>query len=200
MARLWISLIQATSVLLILASSTAVILLTASTANGGVLDGTTKREPRSTSTTHHTRLRPPAFNLRTATQVARPAPAGSSRSWTSLISRGRATKAGGGNDTTRAGRWMGREEHEAMQRTGRVQEGSGGVTSVARPANPRAYERQAASGSRYVEFDVPTGSLRGGGRPDWAVIPGPNSIFHRLSGRYPEMPRATCVEWRACRR
>jgi len=111
-----------------------------------------------------------------------------------------AAKGSGGNGTTRVGRWMSRVEHEAMQSTGRVQEGSGGVASVARPANPRAYERQATSGSRYVEFDVPSGSLRGGGRPDWAVIPGPNSIFHRLSGRYPEMPRATCIEWRACRR
>ena len=49
-----------------------------------------------------------------------------------------------------------------MTETGIVQEGAGGVTNVASPADPAAYMQQAVSGSRYVEFNVPADSLSPG--------------------------------------
>jgi hypothetical protein len=102
-----------------------------------------------------------------------------------------------GDDRTRVGRWMGDAEYEKMQSTGYVQEGAGGRTYVAHPANPDSYGRQAAPGTSYVEFDVPRSSLRPGGEPGWAQIPGPNYMFARLAERkgepIPEMPPATNI-------
>lgn len=66
-----------------------------------------------------------------------------------------------------------------MTDTGVVQEGAGGDTNVASPADPEAFVRQAASGSRYVEFDVPEDSLSQGGKAGWATIRGPNSFWAR---------------------
>lgn len=60
----------------------------------------------------------------------------------------------------RVGRWMSRNEYDKMVATGYVQEGAGGVTYVARPANISAYSKQAKVGSLYVEFNVPSFSLR----------------------------------------
>ena len=89
---------------------------------------------------------------------------------------------------------MNPEELAEMRRTGRVQEGGGGQTRVADPANPDTY-RNAPDGDVYVEFDVPADRLlphsQGTSR-----IPGPNSPDARVPGRNPsdfEMPPATNI-------
>lgn len=84
---------------------------------------------------------------------------------------------GGADDTTRVGRWMGPDEHAAMVDSGQVQVGSGGTTAVANPANAESYMAQAKPGRHYVEFDVPTGSLRPGGTPGWSQIPSPDNVL-----------------------
>ncbi|MFI1920499.1 putative T7SS-secreted protein [Nocardia sp. NPDC020380] len=100
----------------------------------------------------------------------------------------------GGAEVTRVGRWMNPEEHQKMVDTGFVQEGGGGTTYVANPADPAAFRRQAPPGSVYVEFDVPTSSISPAGEPGWGQIRGPNHwMSQRLAtmGRpVPEMPRA----------
>ncbi|WP_456237963.1 TreTu family toxin [Nocardioides acrostichi] len=88
-----------------------------------------------------------------------------------------------GDDLTRVGRWMGDDELLKMQRSGQVQVGGGGTTHVADPANMATYARQAAPGSKYVEFDVPRTSLFPSGWPGGAQIPGPNHILARLAER-----------------
>jgi hypothetical protein len=103
--------------------------------------------------------------------------------------------AGAGAGLTRVGRWMSAAEHQSMTDTGVVQEGAGGVTNVASPANSEAYLRQAVSGSRYVEFDVPQGTLSPGGEVGWATIRGPNSFWARYGRALPEMPPALNIEW-----
>jgi hypothetical protein len=105
------------------------------------------------------------------------------------------TGVGAGGNLTRVGRWMSPAEHEAMTNTGVVQEGAGGVTNVASPADPTAYMQQAMSGSRYVEFDVPEDSLAQGGKIGWATIRGPNSFWARAGLALPEMPPALNIEW-----
>lgn len=71
-------------------------------------------------------------------------------------------------------------------------EGAGGRTYVVSPPNPSSYTG-ARPGSIYVEFDVPTGSLRPGSKPEWGVIPGPN-FTTRIYGPAPsEMPPETCI-------
>lgn len=94
----------------------------------------------------------------------------------------------------RVGRWMSASELEAMQISGFVQEGAGGTTYVAFPANADAYRRQASRGTHYVEFDVPSGCLLSAGNSGWAQIPGPNSLEARFRLRRgeeaPEFPRA----------
>jgi RHS repeat-associated protein len=103
------------------------------------------------------------------------------------------------DDLVRVGRWMSKTEYDAMVKTGMVQEGAGGTTYVASPADPEAYRRQAAPGTGYVEFDVPEDSLYPAGEPGWAQIPGPNSMHARLAVRrkmaIPEFPRASNIEW-----
>jgi hypothetical protein len=100
---------------------------------------------------------------------------------------------------TRVGRWMSAQEHEAMLNSGLVQPGRTGVINVARPADVESYMRQAAPGTRYVEFDVPESSLVPGGREGWATIPGPDSIYSRLNARRGlppyEFPLALNIEW-----
>ncbi len=102
-------------------------------------------------------------------------------------------------ELTTVGRWMSADEHEAMSSTGMVQEGGGGTTYVAHPADPGAYGSQAASGSRYVEFDVPPSSLRPAGKEGWAQIPGPNSLYGRLAQMrgepIPQFPPALNINW-----
>jgi hypothetical protein len=90
-------------------------------------------------------------------------------------------------------------EHEAMIETGTVQEGGGGTTYVAYPADPAAYGHQATRGTRYVEFDVPPDSLVSAGKAGWAQIPGPDSLYGRLAAMrglpIPQFPPAINLEW-----
>lgn len=81
-------------------------------------------------------------------------------------------------DWTKVGRWMSEKEYSLMQNTGRVQEGSGGVT-FASVAGPDDYRATAAPGTIYVEYEVPTKSLLGGGSSTWVknVGPGANSTM-----------------------
>ena len=100
---------------------------------------------------------------------------------------------------TRVGRWMSSSEHEAMVETGMVQEGGGGTTYVAHPADSTTYGRQAARGTRYVEFDVPHDSVVPAGKTGWAQVPGPDSLYGRLAAMrglpIPQFPRAVNIEW-----
>jgi len=95
----------------------------------------------------------------------------------------------------RVGRHMSPDELDKMRSSGRVQEGGGGQTRVADPADPNAY-RNAPEGDVYVEFDVPADRVlphsQGTGR-----IPGPNSPDARVPGRNSsdyEMPSADNIE------
>jgi len=98
----------------------------------------------------------------------------------------------GAPQLTRVGRWMSETEFTKMSVTGRVVEGTGGRTSVIRPSNPASFKPPPSS-TIYAEFNVPSGVLRQGGRPDWAIIPGPN-IQTRMFGPSPtSMPPATCI-------
>ncbi|WP_425554108.1 hypothetical protein [Kribbella karoonensis] len=67
------------------------------------------------------------------------------------------------------------------------------------PANVQSYMKEARSGSRYVEFDVPNASLATAGKPGWAQIPGPNSLRGRLAAKrgqpLPQFPSAHNIEW-----
>jgi RHS repeat-associated protein len=87
------------------------------------------------------------------------------------------------SELTRVGRWMSKDEYDNMVSTGMVQEGAGGTTYVASPADPASYGRQAAPGTGYAEFDVPSSSLYPAGEPGWAQIPGPDSLRSRLAER-----------------
>lgn len=98
-------------------------------------------------------------------------------------------------DLVRVGRWMSQAEYEAMIDTGIVQEGSGGVTNVAYPADPETYMRPAVSGSRYVEFDVPQETLFPGGKVGYATIRGPSSWWAKYGKALSEMPPARDIEW-----
>ena len=95
---------------------------------------------------------------------------------------------------------MSKDEYDNMVSTGMVQEGAGGTTYVASPADPASYGRQAAPGTGYAEFDVPSSSLRPAGEPGWAQIPGPGSLHSRLAERKGlpplEFPPATNIgDW-----
>ena len=98
--------------------------------------------------------------------------------------------------TTRVGRWMSQVEYDAMKTSGKVQESFSGTTHVANPADAAAFIRQAESGSLYVEFNVPTLSLKVTNE-GWAKIIGSNSLEGRLAGRkglpIPQMPNATNI-------
>ena len=113
---------------------------------------------------------------------------------TTPFSRSVATEAA---RTSRVGRWMGADEHVAMVHTGQVQVGRGGTTYVASPANAGSYMSQAAPGSHYVEFDVPSSSLRPAGQPGWAQIPtAENTMWGKLAPQrgwdVPESPVPAC--------
>jgi hypothetical protein len=81
----------------------------------------------------------------------------------------------------------------------RIGSGSGNTSYVVHPADPAAYGRQAGSGTRYVEFDVPPDSLAPAGKEGWAQIPGPNSLYGRLAVMRgmpaPQFPPALNIEW-----
>lgn len=77
---------------------------------------------------------------------------------------------------------MSQAEYDAMVKTGEVQVGSGGYsTSVANPATPGSYGSQAAPGSVYVEFDVPTNALQKGGADGWSQIPTAKSSVGKIA-------------------
>jgi hypothetical protein len=92
---------------------------------------------------------------------------------------------------------MSAEEFEAMRENGMVQESRTGTTHVALPADISAYEKQAAPGSVYVEFDVPVSSVKPT-QAGWAKVVGPNSVEARLAAKkglpIPQMPAATNVQ------
>ncbi len=69
-----------------------------------------------------------------------------------------------------------------MASTGEVQVGAGGTTYVANPANVDAFTPNRFPGS-YVEFDVPTSSLRPAGSAGWGQIPSPDSLWGRLAAK-----------------
>jgi RHS repeat-associated protein len=112
---------------------------------------------------------------------------------------GASTGSDTGGDLARVGRWMSRSEYNSMTRTGMVQEGAGGTTYVAHPADPAAYGSQAAPGTGYVEFDVPRNSLAPAGKEGWAQIPGPSSLYARLARMrgqpIHQFPPALNIEW-----
>jgi hypothetical protein len=99
-------------------------------------------------------------------------------------------------ETTRVGRWMSQIEYDAMRVSGRVQQSYSGTTHVASPANATAFINQAKSGSLYVEFNVPTSSLKTTNE-GWSKIIGPDSLEGRLALRkglpVPQMPVATDI-------
>jgi RHS repeat-associated protein len=108
------------------------------------------------------------------------------------LAGGTGSSASGAGDLTRVGRWMSETEFNQMSATGRVVEGAGGRTSVTRPPDPLSF-RPPPSSTIFAEFNVPSGILRQGGRPEWAIIPGPN-IQTRIFGPAPaNMPAATCI-------
>ena len=92
------------------------------------------------------------------------------------------------------------DEYKAMQSTGKVQMSpEGNTTYVANPADPNAF-RGAPTGSVYVEFDVPTSSVKAAGNSMWGQIPGPGSNLDKydqiLKGAQPiiEMPDAMNIQ------
>ncbi len=96
------------------------------------------------------------------------------------------------SDTTRVGRWMSPEEYEKMMASGKVQMSDGNMTHVANPADINAF-KASKPGTIYVEFDVPSSSLKPGGTNVWSTIPGPGSRYDKLYG-IPEMPDAINIK------
>ena len=96
-------------------------------------------------------------------------------------------------DLVRVGRWMSRHEYGLMAATAQVQESRSGTTHVALPADPAAFQAQAAPGSSYVEFDVPRSSIKPT-QQGWAKILGPSTLEARLAAAkgqpIPQMPHA----------
>lgn len=74
---------------------------------------------------------------------------------------------------------------------------------AADPADIRSFEMQAATLSRYVEFDVPANSVVRGGREDWGILPGPDSMYSRLQARRGlppyTLPPVESLQWIASR-
>ncbi len=100
--------------------------------------------------------------------------------------------------TVTVGRWMSEAEHKIMTTTGKVVESTTGTTHVALPANAETFIKQAAAGSRYIQFGVPASSVKmtGGG---FAKIIGPSSLDGRLAAMkgapIKEMPSASDISW-----
>jgi hypothetical protein len=92
---------------------------------------------------------------------------------------------------------MSQAEYDTMVKTGKVPESFTGTTHVASPADINAFGKQAKPGSIYVEFDVPSTSLKPTNE-GWSKIVGPNSLEGRLAAKkgqpIPEMPSATNIE------
>jgi hypothetical protein len=111
-----------------------------------------------------------------------------------LTTQNRGSNVGVNTDTTRVGRWMSKAEYDKMVKTGKVPESFTGTTHVASPADINAFGKQAKPGSIYVEFDVPSSSLKPTNE-GWSKIVGPNSLEGRLEAKkgkpIPEMPSIT---------
>jgi len=75
---------------------------------------------------------------------------------------------------TTVGRWMSEKELSLMDKTGRVQESFSTKTDVS-VNGASDFKPMAKTGSVYVEFDVPSSSLIGGGKPGWFHMIGPNA-------------------------
>jgi hypothetical protein len=105
-------------------------------------------------------------------------------------------KESGSSNTTRVGRWMSKEEYNKMRSTNTVQESYSGTTHVSNPANPNSF-KGAPKDSIYVEFNVPTSSLKPTST-GWSKIIGPNSLEGRhyleLGLPKPVMPPATNIK------
>ncbi len=83
---------------------------------------------------------------------------------------------------------MSQAEYDKMVESGYVQKPYNADQSyVANPASYDAYYKQTSKGSVYVEFDVPTSSLRQT-KDIWATIPGPDSIYAKLAEKKGEQP------------
>ena len=97
----------------------------------------------------------------------------------------------------KVGRWMSRDEYDLMTLASQVQESKSGTTHVALPADPIAFQAQAAPGSLYVEFDVPRSSIKPT-RQGWAKILGPHTLEARLAAMkgqpIPQMPPAENIQ------
>ena len=103
------------------------------------------------------------------------------------------------NDMTRVGRWMSEGEYNKMYKTKQVQMSDDNKVHVANPADFYAYYKQAAKGSIYVEFDVPSNTIFPGGNEKWGIIAGPGSYNDRINTRkglppIKEMPKAINIE------
>ena len=96
---------------------------------------------------------------------------------------------------------MSQDERRKMVATGMVQEGGGGVTYAVEPATSEAYWWEAAPGTGYVEFDVPSDSLYPGGKPGWVKMSTPRGLPGRVAFvkglPTPELPPASNIsEWK----
>jgi RHS repeat-associated protein len=103
-------------------------------------------------------------------------------------------------DTTRVGRWMSKAEHEKMLASGKVQESFTGTTHVTNPANPATFMRQAKPGSNYVEFDVPTSSVKATSENGVSKILGPRTTESRLAIKNgkPALQMPSCSNIQVC--
>jgi hypothetical protein len=92
---------------------------------------------------------------------------------------------------------MSQTEYDQTKASGMVQESFSGTTHVAVPADANAFIKQAKMGQLYVEFDVPSASLKATSE-GWAKIPGPQSLEGRLAimkgSSIPQMPPASGIE------
>lgn len=76
---------------------------------------------------------------------------------------------------------MSKDEYNKMVDTGYVQKPYNADQSyVANPADYNAFYKQSKPGTVYVEFDVPSSSLKQT-KDVWATIPGPNSMYSKLN-------------------
>jgi hypothetical protein len=85
---------------------------------------------------------------------------------------------------------MAEGEYNAMVETGLVQAArSAGGKDMTWVTNPPSKSSFRAGVGGYAEFDVPSSNLAQGGREDWGVVFGPNSLHGKKYGSpYPGMP------------
>ena len=102
---------------------------------------------------------------------------------------------GRAENMTTVGRWMSPAELAKMQKRVKFRKAILGL-HVANPADAEAFIKQTRTGNNYVEFDVPTSSLRQTNE-GWAQIAGPNSLFGRLAAKRDRQgtPNAKCRKY-----